>query len=115
MSSQKKADLIFLRNFSKGDNNIVRKYITIFLRSNKSLIANMTKEIKLLNWPEIENSAHSLKTQFNFIGCNEGEELSRKIKFVSENGKDQTEVQKIFKKIQILTETLYSELENELI
>ena len=109
-----KADLVFLKKFSKGDNSIVIKYLIIFLRSNPLLIDSLEKEIKQKDWTSVENTAHSLKTQFNFIGFHFGEKIARQIRNNIEQEKNLDDLPGYIVQLNRICVALKNQLEMEI-
>ena len=110
-SNEPLANLIFLKEFSKGNIEIIDKYIDIFIRNTPLLLATLQKQIKQKDFPSVEITAHSLKAQFNFVGFTDGESCARKIKVMAQERKDSSEILTVFNSLNDLCETLYQELQ----
>lgn len=77
-------DLSFLRSFSRKDDALLEKFIRIFLIDAGESMKLLGTAIRIRQWGEVRSIAHSLGSQFNFMGITEGEEL---LKWMKEHAK----------------------------
>ena len=74
----------FLNSIAKGNNNILLKYIQIFLDDTPPQVASLEKAFTEKNWQDIESIAHSLKSQLNFVGASTVSTLAAEVKEAAE-------------------------------
>jgi HPt (histidine-containing phosphotransfer) domain-containing protein len=108
------ADFVFLKKFSKGDTKTIEKYLLIFLRTNPKLVIQLDHQIKLKDWSQVENSAHSLKTQFDFIGFEKGITIARQIRNCIEQKENLDDLSNLLLQLNELCSELYIQISEEL-
>jgi HPt (histidine-containing phosphotransfer) domain-containing protein len=79
-------DLSFLKKLMGGDEKLVNNFVTIFRNQTPQQLA----EIKILltneAWEELSNTAHSLKTQFSYMGLDDFADQMKHIETLIDNG-----------------------------
>ena len=85
-------DLTFLRTFTGGNNEKMKKYINLFLGAAEPAIDSINKYLADADWPALKTAAHSLKSQVKYMGIKQAEELSF---FIEQSAGSQTGLEKI--------------------
>lgn len=109
-----KIDLTFLRSFTKGDPEKIRKYIGMFLESAPQQLSLMEQYYAERNWPSLKVAAHSLKPQMNYMGITDLEHTIKDIEFMAGT---ETNVDSLPEKISYCRsgcELAFEQLRNEL-
>ncbi len=63
-------DLTFLKKFTKGDSQKMKRYISLYLEVVPHTLEEMRRNLKDGNWEQLRINAHSLKPQADFMGIN---------------------------------------------
>ena len=61
-------DLTFLKKFTKGDSQKMKRYITLYLNVAPKTFDEMQNNLKNSDWEQLRINAHSLKPQAEFMG-----------------------------------------------
>lgn len=61
-------DLTFLKKFTKGDPQKMRRYISLYLDVAPKTFAEMKRNLDNEDWEQLRINAHSLKPQADFMG-----------------------------------------------
>ncbi|WP_254412178.1 Hpt domain-containing protein [Dyadobacter diqingensis] len=75
-------DLLFLKNLMNGDELLVDRFVEIFRKQSRGQVAALKPLLIRQQWEELSNAAHSLKTQFNYLGL---ETFATQVKNIEEN------------------------------
>ncbi len=67
----KVTDMEFLRTFTGGNPEKIKKYIGMFLQNGPVLLDTVKQSLKEKNFPAIKIAAHSLKPQLSYMGVKE--------------------------------------------
>ena len=95
------ADLTFLRTFTGGDAEKMKKYINLFLNGSGSLLEGVNRSLQAADWPALKTAAHSLKSQVKYMGIKKAEELAY---FIEQNAGAATNLDKLPEAAQELTQ-----------
>lgn len=63
-------DLTFLKKFTKGDPQKMKRYILLYLDVAPKTFEEMQRNLKDGDWEQLRINAHSLKPQADFMGVN---------------------------------------------
>lgn len=63
-------DLTFLKKFTKGDAQKMKRYISMYLEVVPTIFEEMRRNLTDENWEQLRINAHSLKPQADFMGVN---------------------------------------------
>lgn len=63
-------DLTFLKKFTKGDAQKMKRYISLYLEVVPTIFEEMRRNLTDENWEQLRINAHSLKPQADFMGVN---------------------------------------------
>ncbi len=63
-------DLTFLKQFTKGDSQKMKRYISLYLDVLPKTFEEMKSNLKNAEWEQLRINAHSLKPQADFMGIN---------------------------------------------
>lgn len=61
-------DLTFIKQFTKGDSQKMKRYISIYLDVSPKTFEAMKGNLKNEDWEQFRINAHSLKPQADFMG-----------------------------------------------
>ena len=61
-------DLTFLRQFTKGNEQKMKRYLLMYLEESESSFHQMEQSLQEEDWESLRVSAHSLKPQAELIG-----------------------------------------------
>lgn len=81
--SEKYTDISFLTSMTGGNKEKISKYITMFLDSSPGLISQLDSQVEKEDWSGIKTTAHTLKSQFSYMGANQAKELALDIEMSS--------------------------------
>jgi len=70
-SSAKTSNLEFLKNFTKGDKEKMRRYVGMYLNTTPQVIQEMEKFLEENNFETVRLKAHSIKPQVQYMGIAE--------------------------------------------
>lgn len=105
-------DLGFLNSISKEKEETMLKYIKIFLEDAPPQISLLQSAIELKDWNSIQNIAHALKSQLNFIGAKSTSLSVGRIKEATEKGIDWNSLHAQLKDLKIQFQSVCDELIN---
>ena len=107
-------DLSFLRVYSGGNKELMKKFIQSFLDKTPAAINTMEEQLAAKDFHGVSRSAHSMKPQFSYVGIGNASELVRTIE---ESAKEMHEVETIPAKVdelKIMLSKAYEELRHQL-
>lgn len=70
-SAAKTTNLDFLKNFTKGDNEKMRRYVEMYLSSTPQVIQEIENFLVEKNFENVRLKAHSIKPQVQYMGIAE--------------------------------------------
>ncbi|HEX5002953.1 MAG TPA: Hpt domain-containing protein [Bacteroidia bacterium] len=70
------ADLTFLKTFTAGDSEKIKKYVNLFLNGTEPALAAIKLSLETSDWKALRTAAHSLKSQTKYMGIARAEELA---------------------------------------
>jgi HPt (histidine-containing phosphotransfer) domain-containing protein len=76
---------ISLLNTLFDDEILVRKYLTVFKNDAPQIIAGLKENIKNLDWENASITAHSLKSQLQYLKESEASDLAYQIEKICDN------------------------------
>ncbi|MBK6838367.1 MAG: Hpt domain-containing protein [Bacteroidetes bacterium] len=88
----RQSDLTFLRTFTGGNPDKIKKYVSMFLQLCPTQLATMSSQLTEQNYSGLRATAHALKPQITYMGIRRGEEL---IKTIENNAGNNVEVEKL--------------------
>ncbi|HYV93442.1 MAG TPA: Hpt domain-containing protein [Chitinophagales bacterium] len=107
-------DLSFLRVYSSGNNELMKKFINSFLERTPVAIKAMDEQLAAKDFHGLSRSAHSLKPQFSYAGMSKASELVRAIE---ESAKEMHDVETIpahLDEVKSMLSRAYEELKYQL-
>lgn len=107
---EKITDLSFLQSFSGGDNTRIQKYVKMYLDSTPALFQSMEKAAQTNDSKQLKSTAHTLKSQVDYMGMKKAKEL---LKSIEEDALAGTDAQQVFPKISQVKEMM-TQAESEL-
>jgi HPt (histidine-containing phosphotransfer) domain-containing protein len=75
----KSIDLAFLTNFTGGNQEKMKKYISMFLSFCPGQLKTMQEHLNKADYDALRGAAHALKPQITYMGIRAGEDLVKKI------------------------------------
>lgn len=101
----------FLISFAGNDIEKQKKYVNIFLQNAPKLVAQLVSGIENKNYESIKISAHSLKTQLNYMGVKE--ELSHvfELEQMATHSHKHDEIAFLIKNLQVVCDKAFTELQ----
>ena len=109
-SMEKITDLSFLQSFSGGDNSRIQKYVKMYLDSTPALFVSMEKAVQTADSKQLKSSAHTLKSQVDYMGMRKTKEL---LKSIEEDALSGGDLQQVIPKITQVKEMM-TQAETEL-
>jgi HPt (histidine-containing phosphotransfer) domain-containing protein len=79
-------DMLFLKNLMNGDELLVQRFLGIFQNQSPGQVAALKPFLIRQEWEELSNAAHSLKTQFSYLGLQTFATQVRNIEESVDNG-----------------------------
>jgi hypothetical protein len=105
-------DLSFLRKFAEGDNDKMKYYIGLYLKTAPRLFEGLKKAMKLRNYDDLYIKAHSLKPQTAYVGLTGLNETLTNVENAARNHLDWSIIQALFEKADDLNKRGTTELES---
>lgn len=113
MESEKSIpDLSFLRKFTEGDNNKMKYYIGLYLKTAPRLFEGLKIAMDLRNYDELYIKAHSLKPQTAYVGLTGLSEILANVENAARNKQDWDVIQELLEKADDLNKRGTTELES---
>src|SRR5437870_2320922 len=107
-------DLSFLRVYSGGNVELMKKFIHSFLEKTPAAIKTMEEQLNAKDFHALSRSAHSMKPQLSYVGVNKASEL---VRVIEESSKEMHDTETIPANLEALKEMLskaYEELQHQL-
>ena len=88
MSTQtNQVNLDFLNDFAKGDQEKIKKYVSMYLKTAPEIIMQLQKLLEKDDLESLKRSAHSVKSQAKYMGANELSQVMQEIEQKSSDKK----------------------------
>lgn len=107
-------DLSFLTKFTKGDNNKIKYFIEMYLRTAPKLFGEMNDAFDTMSNEELYSRAHSLKPQCAYVGIVGLKEMLVEIEEATIVNLERKSLQELVNKAIELNNNGMSELNNYL-
>ncbi|MFN8165142.1 MAG: Hpt domain-containing protein [Bacteroidia bacterium] len=85
-------DMTFLKSFTAGNADKMKKYISMFLSYCPGQLQTMQDQLSAGNFDGLRATAHALKPQITYMGIKGGEDL---IKAIENNAGSKTNVEQL--------------------
>jgi len=85
-------DMTFLKNFTGGNPEKIKKYVSMFLQLCPDQLNVMQGHLHSSNYDSLRASAHALKPQIIYMGIRRGEEL---VKAIEHHAGNKTDIEKL--------------------
>jgi HPt (histidine-containing phosphotransfer) domain-containing protein len=108
------SDLSFLRNYSGGDKELMKKFIQTFLTRTPETILQMESALAIKDFHAVTSLAHNLRPQLSYMGVAKATDL---VKSIEESAKATKETESLSAKLEAVKEIVlkaYEELQQEL-
>src|SRR5690242_3759492 len=89
---ERTTDMTFLKSFTGGNPDKMKKYISMFLSYCPGQLQTMQDQLASQNYDGLRGTAHALKPQITYMGIKGGEDL---IKRIERQAADKVEVEKL--------------------
>ena len=106
-------DLSFLRTFTKGNEEKIRRYIKLYLEDAPETINRMRSNIADKNWADLAINAHSLKPKTDFMGISTLKEILIRIEDSVRQG-EQEQLKTLFDQAHEINQRACEALEKEI-
>ncbi len=104
-------DLTFLKEFCEGDEQRVRKYLGMYLKNARGLVESLQAASAAGQHTELKRFAHTLKSQFMYLGMKRARELALYIETESAAGRVDSSVYEAIEHLVTLCARSFAELE----
>lgn len=113
--SERVTNLDYLRQHTKGNPEMMKQMIKIYLDETPKLIDTMKQSIDNMDWDSLKRAAHSIIPTFAIMGINqEYEEMAKKIKEHAAKREEAPLINTLLIKIDEICAQALTELESEL-
>jgi CheY-like chemotaxis protein len=113
--SDKITNLDYLRQHTKGNPEMMKQMIKIYLEETPKLVDTMKQSIDNMDWDSLKKAAHSIIPTFSIIGINqEYEEMAKKIKEHAAKKEEAPLINTLLVKIDEICAQAVKELEAEI-
>jgi PAS domain S-box-containing protein len=113
--TQRCVNLDYLRQHTRGNSQMIREMIKIYLEETPKLISTMKESINNMDWDTLGEAAHSIIPTFSIMGIHkEYEEMAKKIKDHASRKEQSASINKLFVKLEDVCGQAIRELETEL-
>jgi len=111
----KSINLEYIKQHTKGNPDLAREMIKIYLEETPKLIITMKESINNMDWESLSEAAHSIIPTFSIMGINkEYEEMAKKIKDYAHKKEQAAKINSLVEKIEDVCIRAIKELEEEI-
>ncbi len=103
-------DLSFLRDFCEGDEQRMKKYIGMYVNTSQQLMDSLKMAAEMGQHADLKRFAHTLKSQFTYLGMKRARELALYIETESAAGRVDASVYDALNHLDVLCTQSFSEL-----
>ncbi|MGZ4090146.1 MAG: response regulator, partial [Bacteroidia bacterium] len=115
VTGQRVTNLEYLKQHSKGNPEMMKQMIRIYLDETPKLIETMKQSIDNMDWDSLMKAAHSIIPTFSIMGINEEyEEMAKKIKEHAAKKEESSLINTLLTRIEEVCSRAVKELEPEL-
>lgn len=108
------SDLTFMRTFSGGDPEKIKKYVGMFIKMAAPSLSQMDQSSANSDWKSLKTTSHSLKSQMKYMGMASGAEFAQRIENICGDGAGTEEIPELLANLRTQVEQAIAELEDEL-
>ncbi len=108
-------DLTFMREFCEGDEARVQKYLGMYLKGARDLMLQLQSSMEAGDTASLKRFAHTLKSQFMYLGMKEARELALQIEQDSAANASADVLRASIKTLQDMTVDSFVELESMIV
>ncbi|MFN9595579.1 MAG: Hpt domain-containing protein [Bacteroidota bacterium] len=108
------SDLTFMRTFSGGDPEKIKKYVGMFIKMAAPSLSQMDESSAKSDWKSLKTTSHSLKSQMKYMGMASGAEFAQRIENICGDGAGTEEIPELLANLRTQVEQAIAELEDEL-
>ncbi len=109
----KTIDLSFLNTFTGGNQEKIKKYISMFLNYCPGQLIEMQTQLDSGNYDGLRGTAHGLKPQITYMGIQGGEELIKNIEKIAGSKTDVENLPEMLGRFHKICEQAMVELKEE--
>lgn len=110
----KASDLTFMRTFSGGDPEKIKKYVGMFLKMAPPSLNQMDGFAQNSDWKSLKTTSHSLKSQMKYMGMTAGADLAQEIENICGEAQGIQGIPNLLTNLRAQVEQAIAELEEEL-
>lgn len=111
MEDNRVSDLSFLKQFSSGNNEMMKKLINVFFQTAQDAMLKIEGFIAEKNWERVGSIAHQLKPQCSYMGIKSAEPII--IKIEDAKNSDGSVIPDLFISLKAIIEKAVLELSEE--
>jgi len=114
-SESRVVNLDYLKQHTKGNPQMIREMIKIYLDETPRLITTMKESIDNMDWETLAEAAHSIIPTFSIMGIHkEYEDMAKQIKEYAAKKEQAAQINQLFVKVEDICNNAVKELETEL-
>ena len=106
-------NLTFLKSFTGGSPEKMKKYINMFLQYCPSQLSAMKEQLGSGNYDGLRGTAHALKPQITYMGIQGGEDMIKKIENMAGTKTDVEKLPDLLHEFSTLCESAMGDLKGE--
>lgn len=103
-------DLSFLKNFTGGDNEKVKKYVSMFLSRAPEQLTAIKSDLASADYSSLKVNAHSLKPQLGYMGIKSLETDIKNIEHFAESGTNTEQLPALVANVETTLQQAFQEL-----
>lgn len=107
-------DLSFLRTYSGGDKDLMRKFIQSFLTRTPEVIRQLEAALAAKDFHAVTTIAHNLRPQLSYMGIAKAPDLVKSIEESAKEGKNADDLPAKLKMVNEIVLKAYEELQHQL-
>lgn len=112
-ANNKKIDLSYLKELSKGSNEFICEMISVFIAQTPEELDQIDKHWKAKDWQSLHRVAHKMKPSFSFMGIKELESVICLINEYSSTETNIDQLPELISKLKTVCSEALQELEIE--
>ncbi|HQW23930.1 MAG TPA: Hpt domain-containing protein [Bacteroidia bacterium] len=111
---ERTTDMTFLKSFTGGNPDKMKKYISMFLSYCPGQIQTMKDQLEAQNYDGLRGTAHALKPQITYMGIKGGEDLIKGIENLAGTKSNVEKLPEMLGNFQTICTSAMEELKQEI-
>lgn len=107
-------DMTFLKTFTGGNPEKIKKYVGMFLQHCPGQLENMAGQLNGQDYDSLRATAHALKPQITYMGIRNGEALVKSIESMAGSRTDVEKLPAVLDEFKTLCHQAMEELKKEI-